>query len=1039
MSYMKRLLTLIISIGIFSASYAQTDHAATAQSVGGAEVAGGNYVLQAVVGEQGPGGQVAAAGGLKMYTGFMAGAFLTIQADTAEVNAADKAALEAIYHATGGDTAWIRKDGWLSGSPRLWKGVSVSKGGRVVGLELPGNNLVGSLPGELTNLDSLEFLRLGNNMLQGDIPDSIDKLTVLQDLVLKNNKLDGSIPVGIVSLTQLLRLDLSNNMMIGEIPEGMSVLVELRDFQVQNNRFIGSFPEEVAKIASLEQLNISGNQFEGNLPALDLETSSLNIVDISSNFFGGELPGSWGKAPALKEFMLDSNEFEGTLPAEWTSLNSLEVLDISANRLRGSVGVVAGLPALRGLNVRGNSFTDLGDTMGPDLQTFIATYNYLDFGDFENNNSLIETNILKVNPQDSLFDPVDSLHEVGNPIEIVYAVDGAFNTYQWYKDGQKIGDQTTNSILIQSAEMIDQGNYVLEIRNDLYADIVLYTAGFNLKLSSLERDKEALLAFLSALSEKFTPENWSESNELTSDWEGITVEENRVTRLELPGTADKQFIGNVSPRFRELNSIKVLDLSNHQLRSFPDVSKWDSLTSINISGNRLSFQHIIPNVNIEGITYSPQRRWHVTLNDTLQAGADYLVTVPDLGKGTEYQWNFGPLVPGQPFNNDVEPIEGATNRRYQIEGLDYDQQGTYRVDATHPLVPGLTITSRNRNLWASTDLFGTVYADETQSLLTSGTVAIYRVTEPPFYLEDTAAVDGFGRYKFEDLVLGDFILLVRPDRDVYPLSKTAGAKNIVQTYYEKTEFDTAAVKLIVRDRIEGVNIEMVNYTVPTPQTNGADFTGVVETDIPEDSVRDEESNERILARRKVKRAGCSMRRFVRRGRLGQEEGTYELYAYVESDDEGRFQFEDVEDGQYKLNIEYPGVPIDEDAAIYFEVGGDKENQLFEISAVVTEEGIQVESNEVLYSLKPYIKEVNLYPNPTDGQLGIDYLVYRKLDNLKIELMDIRGVKLIEKVIPHAMDYHHAVLDLTDYESGVYFVNFTDGARSFRHQIKVSRK
>ncbi|WP_170148006.1 leucine-rich repeat domain-containing protein [Marinoscillum furvescens] len=1036
---MKRLLTLIIAIGICRLGYAQTENAASAQSIGGAAVTGGNFSSHVVVGEQGPSGQVASAGGLKMYTGFMPAAFMTTEADTTAVNEQDKAALVAIYQATGGDTAWIKKEGWLSGSPRFWTGVSISEGGRVVGLELPNNNLVGSLPGELTSLDSLEFLRLGNNMLSGDLPDSIDKLTVLNDLVLKNNQLDGSIPPTIVSLTGLVRIDLSGNQMIGEIPEGMSVLTELRDFQIQDNQFIGFFPQEVAQISTLERLDLSGNQFEGDLPALDLEASALAVLDISSNFFGGTLPETWGKAPSLKEFRLDSNEFEGEIPVEWSGLTSLQLLDLSANSLSGSLGTVSSLPELHALNARGNRFTALGESIGSRMQQLMATYNYLDFGDFEANNSLIQENVIRVNPQDSLFDPVDSLHEVGSPIEIIYAVSGDFNTYRWYKDGELVADQNSNSILINSPDFQHQGTYVLEIRNELYPDIKLYTSGFTLKLSSLERDKEALLAFLGALTEKFTPENWSESNELTSDWEGVTVENNRVTRLELPGTAEKQFIGNVSPRFRELNGIQVLDLSNHQLRSFPDVSKWEGLTSLNISGNRLSFQHIIPNVNIDGITYSPQRRWHVTLNDTLQAGADYLVTVPDLGKGTEYQWNFGPLVPGRPFNNDVSPIEGANSRRYQIEGLDYDQQGTYRVDATHPLVPGLTITSRNRNLWASTDLFGTVYSDETQSLLTAGTVAIYRVTEPPFYLEDTVSVDGFGQYKFEDLVLGDFILLVRPDREVYPLSKAAGATNIVQTYYIKSEFDTAAVKLIVRDRIENVNIEMVNYTVPTPQSNGATFNGVLEEELPADSVGDEESNGRILARRKVKRAGCSMRRFVRRGRMDQEEGTYELYAYVESDDEGRFQFEDVEDGQYKLNIEYPGVPLDEDAAIYFEVGGDKENQLFEISAVVTEEGIQVESNEVLYSLKPYIKEVRLYPNPTDGQLGIDYLVYRKLDNLKIELMDIRGTKLVEMEIPHAMDYHHAELDLTEYESGIYFVNFTDGARSFRHQIKVSRK
>lgn len=175
------------------------------------------------------------------------------------------------------------------------------------------------------------------------------------------------------------------------------------------------------------------------------------------------------------------------------------------------------------------------------------------------------------------------------------------------------------------------------------------------------------------------------------------------------------------------------------------------------------------------------------------------------------------------------------------------------------------------------------------------------------------------------------------------------------------------------EKADGIDIFMQGYEPYIPDPTGATFEGLVETDFPED---EGEEDERINSRKKVKRAGCSMRRFVRRGRTDQD-GEFELYAYVESDDEGQFNFTGIEDGRYRLNIQYPGVPMDEDSDIEFEVGGDKENQLFSLTATVTEDGIVVDAKEVLYSLKPYIKNVRIYPNPTAGVMQADFLVHRK--------------------------------------------------------------
>lgn len=94
---------------------------------------------------------------------------------TQKSNAAhlDMMALKALYESTGGES-WTKKDGWNSTRAiSEWYGVSCNAEGRVVGLNLSGNNLVGQLPDELSNLTELEELHLNGNLLSGSLPKGI--------------------------------------------------------------------------------------------------------------------------------------------------------------------------------------------------------------------------------------------------------------------------------------------------------------------------------------------------------------------------------------------------------------------------------------------------------------------------------------------------------------------------------------------------------------------------------------------------------------------------------------------------------------------------------------------------------------------------------------------------------------------------------------------------------------------------------------------------------------------------------------------------
>lgn len=101
----------------------------------------------------------------------------------------DRAALEALYNATGGPH-WSRNDNWLTAAPLGdWYGVDMDAEGRVVVLALPLNNLSGPIPPELGGLANLTDLNLGGNDLTGPIPRELDDLANLADVNLSGNDL----------------------------------------------------------------------------------------------------------------------------------------------------------------------------------------------------------------------------------------------------------------------------------------------------------------------------------------------------------------------------------------------------------------------------------------------------------------------------------------------------------------------------------------------------------------------------------------------------------------------------------------------------------------------------------------------------------------------------------------------------------------------------------------------------------------------------------------------------------------------------------
>ena len=196
---------------------------------------------------------------------------------------ADRAVLETLYRATGGQK-WTHQTNWLSSRPLSeWRGVDTDSDGRVIGLFLYSRNLSGSIPPELGDLSNLRYLHLFNNSLTGSIPPELGDLTKLRYLHLFNNSLTGSIPPELGDLTKLERLDLHGNNLSGPIPPELGDLSNLEILWLADNALSGSIPPELGDLANLERLDLADNDLSGSIPPELGDLANLERLDLADN------------------------------------------------------------------------------------------------------------------------------------------------------------------------------------------------------------------------------------------------------------------------------------------------------------------------------------------------------------------------------------------------------------------------------------------------------------------------------------------------------------------------------------------------------------------------------------------------------------------------------------------------------------------------------------------------------------------------------------------------------------------------------------
>jgi hypothetical protein len=521
----------------------------------------------------------------------------------------------------------------------------------------------------------------------------------------------------------------------------------------------------------------------------------------------------------------------------------------------------------------------------------------------------------------------------------------------------------------------------------------IYTVAYGIPVDR-SADSLALRAFYYATG---GDETWkTKSGWITGpveSWQGLGFAGQAIVSLQLP---DNGLINSVPDQLVDLGALTQINLSNNELMAIPDFSVNSKITSLDVHNNRLTFESLEPNVGVAGLNYAPQRMGD-QLDTLVEVHSDYTLEFIGGGDNTSYVWK-----------RDGAVVDGATTTGFFIDDLNRSTMGAYVLEATNPLFPGYTLTSATQNVLAYASVAGSLSIDNAGA--DAGDVRILKVTAGAYEPANTVQLQAGGAYNFEKIVLGDYVIVGFADTLTY--------EDALPTYYGNTIFWEEASEVAVDDHITGFDISSSKR--PGPSTGPGLISGYLEENVA-GRTKDIEASKRVGG------AGVTARRVEDSGR-GKEE-VYTLVGYTFTNEDGNFALDGLPDGEYLLNIQYPGYPMDPNSDIRLNVADALRSEIM-VGATVVNGKINVKRITVtnIYETKDY--SIQLYPNPAVEYINVKFA--QKSDNRTIIITDIAGRSLFNS---SANDLESKV-DVSTVKPGIYLLQVQENGISVK-TVKVS--
>jgi Leucine-rich repeat (LRR) protein len=579
-------------------------------------------------------------------------------------------------------------------------------------LYLQNNQLTDTIPN--FNLPDLIQLQLNNNLLTGNIPNF--NLPQLQGLYLHNNQLIGRIPN--FNFRNLINLQLNNNRLIGKIPNFNSPLLQtlylnnnqltdtipnfnfrnLRDLQLNDNQLMGKIP--ILNFIPLQTLYFNNNQLTDTVPNFNLP----NLIDLrfNNNLLTGTIPNF--NLPLLQNLYLNQNQLTGAIPN--FSFPQLTDLKLHNNQLTGNIPNF-NLARLTLLYLSDNQLTGcipagiktncplIGANNGNIANNpTLATQNWASYWNQGNGSCRVTdaggaiTDVLCTNrtyrlPSGRIVNAIgtyaDTIKNTGFVHDIAYTVRLTTDLGCRCQDSLQLvrlyeathGSNWTNQWIQQ--QPIDATNWQGVVRNANYCVTSVDLHGNNLSNDSLDNLPNLQLAYIQNLN--------LAGNQLKSRLPAMDSMPN-LLQLNLQ---NNQFWGP----FPNLNipNLRSLNLSKNRMDRLRRLTALSSLQNLNITENRLTFDGVLPNLNLNnGLTYSYANQAKIYRDTVFEKnmGAIFSVNlgIDDTVRNSTYTWS----------KTGMNPIVRDSNKLV-FNGLRLSDTGVYTCAVTNALAPQLTLYS----------------------------------------------------------------------------------------------------------------------------------------------------------------------------------------------------------------------------------------------------------------------------------------------------------------------------------------------------------
>ena len=154
---------------------------------------------------------------------------------------------------------------------------------------------------------------------------------------------------------------------------------------------------------------------------------------------------------------------------------------------------------------------------------------------------------------------------------------------------------------------------------------------------------------------------------------------------------------------------------------------------------------------------------------------------------------------------------------------------------------------------------------------------------------------------------------------------------------------------------------------------------------------------------------------------------------MDTDDNGEFVIDYLPAGMYRLNIEYPDIPMDENSFAQFTI--DENRSSYNLEAVINESDIEVTDVTVL-SIGKQLAGLKIFSNPSSDFVQIDLKEANVSQDVVLEVFDNAGRSIMSKVYGNKRSLIE--IDIRRLRMGSYHLKMNVGDWVYSYHLLVNR-